>query len=82
MKRLASAFVALAVLAAPVAIAQGKLDCGKAYKGFWEKLEREVCQDHPRAACRREPSGAARPTTRARLATTRMPGLCSSVSTG
>ena len=41
MKRLASAFVALAVLAAPVAIAQGKLDCGKAYKGFWDKLERE-----------------------------------------
>ena len=41
MKRFATAFVALAVLAAPVAIAQGKLDCGKAYKGFWEKLERE-----------------------------------------
>ena len=41
MKRLASAFVALAVLAAPVAIAQGKLDCGKAYKGFWDKLDRE-----------------------------------------
>jgi hypothetical protein len=41
MRRLASAFVALAVLAAPVAIAQGKLDCGKAYKGFWEKLDRE-----------------------------------------
>jgi len=41
MKRLASAFVALAVLAAPVAIAQGKLDCGKAYEGFWDKLERE-----------------------------------------
>ena len=41
MKRLASAFVALAVLAAPAAIAQGKMDCGKAYKGFWEKLERE-----------------------------------------
>ena len=41
MKRLATAFVALAVLAAPVAIAQDKLDCGKAYKGFWDKLERE-----------------------------------------
>ena len=43
MKRLASAFVALAVLAAPggFAIAQGKMDCGKAYKGFFEKLDRE-----------------------------------------
>jgi hypothetical protein len=41
MKRLATAFVALAVLATPVAIAQGKMDCGKAYKGFWDKLERE-----------------------------------------
>jgi hypothetical protein len=43
MKRLATAFVALAVLAAPggIALAQGKMDCGKAYKGFWEKLERE-----------------------------------------
>ena len=41
MKRLASAFVALAVLAAPAAIAQGKMDCGKAYKGFFEKLDRE-----------------------------------------
>src|SRR5438270_13920687 len=41
MKRLASVFVALAVLAAPVAIAQGKMDCGKAYKGFWDKLDRE-----------------------------------------
>ena len=29
------------VLAAPAAIAQGKMDCGKAYKGFWDKLERE-----------------------------------------
>ena len=43
MKRLATAFVALAVLAVPagVAIAQAKMDCGKAYKGFWDKLERE-----------------------------------------
>ena len=41
MKRLATAFVALSVLAAPVALAQGKMDCGKAYKGFWDKLERE-----------------------------------------
>jgi hypothetical protein len=24
---------------AGVALAQGKMDCGKAYKGFWEKLE-------------------------------------------
>ena len=43
MKRLATAFVALAVFAVPggMAIAQGKLDCGKAYKGFFEKLDRE-----------------------------------------
>jgi len=43
MKRLATAFVALAVFAAPagLAIAQGKMDCGKAYKGFFEKLDRE-----------------------------------------
>src|SRR5438067_1509263 len=41
MKRLASVFGALAVLAAPAAIAQGKMDCGEAYKGFWVKLERE-----------------------------------------
>jgi hypothetical protein len=43
MKRLATAALALAVLAAPggLAIAQGKMDCGKAYKGFWDKLERE-----------------------------------------
>ena len=41
MKRFATAFVALAVLATPAVMAQGKLDCGKAYKGFWEKLDRE-----------------------------------------
>ena len=43
MKRFATALVALAVLAAPggFAIAQGKMDCGKAYKGFFEKLDRE-----------------------------------------
>ena len=33
-------FAALGVMAGAVA-AQGKMDCGKAYKGFWEKLERE-----------------------------------------
>ena len=32
--------VALGVMAGAVA-AQGKMDCGKAYKGFWEKLDRE-----------------------------------------
>ena len=32
--------VALGLMAGAVA-AQGKLDCGKAYKGFWDKLERE-----------------------------------------
>ena len=41
MKRFATAFVALAVLASPAAMAQGKMDCGKAYKGFFEKLDRE-----------------------------------------
>ena len=41
MKRIATAFVALAVLASPAAMAQGKMDCGKAYKGFFEKLDRE-----------------------------------------
>jgi hypothetical protein len=32
--------MALGLMAGAVA-AQGKMDCGKAYKGFWEKLERE-----------------------------------------
>ena len=32
--------VALGVMAGAV-VAQGKMDCGKAYKGFWDKLERE-----------------------------------------
>ena len=41
MKRFATAFVALAVLASPVAMAQGKMDCGKAYKGFWDKIDSE-----------------------------------------
>ncbi len=33
-------FVALGLMAGAVS-AQAKLDCGKAYKGFWDKLERE-----------------------------------------
>ena len=45
MKRLASAVLAVAVVAAPalttVAVAQTKMDCGKLYKDFWEKLEKE-----------------------------------------
>ena len=41
MKRFTSVFVALAVIVGPPAIAQGKMDCGRAYKGFWEKLDRE-----------------------------------------
>jgi hypothetical protein len=41
MKRFATAFVALTMLASPAAMAQGKMDCGKAYKDFWEKLDRE-----------------------------------------
>jgi hypothetical protein len=32
--------VALGLVAGAVS-AQGKMDCGKAYKGFWDKLERE-----------------------------------------
>ena len=32
--------VALGLMAGAVS-AQGKMDCGKAYKGFWDKLERE-----------------------------------------
>jgi hypothetical protein len=32
--------IALGVMAGAVA-AQGNMDCGKAYKGFWEKLDRE-----------------------------------------
>jgi hypothetical protein len=43
MKRFASAALAVALLASPggFAIAQGKMDCGKAYKGFWEKIDAE-----------------------------------------
>ena len=45
MKRLASAVLALAVLAAPalttVAVAQTKMDCSRLYKDFWEKFDRE-----------------------------------------
>ena len=37
MKRLASAFLALAVLAGPAAAA----DCAKDYKDFWDKMGRE-----------------------------------------
>jgi hypothetical protein len=33
-------FVALGLMAGAVS-AQAKLDCGKAYKGFWDKIERE-----------------------------------------
>ena len=33
-------FVALGVMTGAVS-AQGKMDCGKAYKGFWDKLERD-----------------------------------------
>ena len=41
MKRLATALVVLGVLAAPTAMAQGKMDCGKAYRDVWERLDRE-----------------------------------------
>ena len=44
MKRIATAFVALAMLAGPVAapvLAQTKMDCSRLYKDFWEKFDRE-----------------------------------------
>jgi hypothetical protein len=45
MKRLASAVLALAVIASPVlttvAVAQTKMDCSRLYKDFWEKFDRE-----------------------------------------
>ena len=42
MKRLASAVLALAVFAAPSpTLAQTKMDCGRSYKEFWEKMDRE-----------------------------------------
>jgi hypothetical protein len=44
MKRIAVGFVALAMLAGPVAapvVAQTKMDCSRLYKDFWEKFDRE-----------------------------------------
>jgi hypothetical protein len=41
MKRLVCVLVALGSLAGPAAVAQGKMDCGKAYRDFWERLDRE-----------------------------------------
>jgi hypothetical protein len=46
MKRLASAVVALSMLATPAlvagpALAQTKMDCSRLYKDFWEKFDRE-----------------------------------------
>jgi hypothetical protein len=46
MKRLASAVVALSMLAIPAlvagpALAQTKMDCSRLYKDFWEKFDRE-----------------------------------------
>ena len=40
MKRLAVAVLALSI-AAPVAMAQTKMDCSRLYKDFWEKFDRE-----------------------------------------
>jgi hypothetical protein len=40
MRSVVIGIVALGLVAG-AAVAQGKMDCGKAYKGFWEKLERE-----------------------------------------
>ena len=46
MKRVASAALALAMLASPAlvagsALAQTKMDCSRLYKDFWEKFDRE-----------------------------------------
>ena len=46
MKRLASAVLALSVVAAPglmtvPVVAQTKMDCSRLYKDFWEKFDRE-----------------------------------------
>ena len=46
MKRLASAVLALSMLATPAlvagpALAQTKMDCSRLYKDFWEKFDRE-----------------------------------------
>jgi len=41
MKRVMCVLVALGSLAGPVAVAQGKMDCGKAYRDIWERLDRE-----------------------------------------
>jgi Ni/Co efflux regulator RcnB len=41
MKRLVAVLVAVGTLAAPAALAQGKMDCGKAYRDIWERLDRE-----------------------------------------
>jgi hypothetical protein len=40
LRSLLIGFAALGMMAGAVA-AQGKMDCGQAYKGFWEKLDRE-----------------------------------------
>jgi hypothetical protein len=40
MKRIASAALALSLLAGP-ALAQTKMDCSRMYKDFWEKFDRE-----------------------------------------
>jgi hypothetical protein len=46
MKRLASAVLAVAVIASPAlvagpALSQTKMDCSRLYKDFWEKFDRE-----------------------------------------
>ena len=40
MKRSVIGFIAVGLLAGP-ALAQDRLDCGKAYKDLWGKIERE-----------------------------------------
>jgi DNA-binding GntR family transcriptional regulator len=41
MKRVVAVLVAMGTLAGPAALAQGKMDCGKAYRDVWERLDRE-----------------------------------------
>jgi hypothetical protein len=41
MKRLVAVLVVVGTLAGPAALAQGKMDCGKAYRDIWERLDRE-----------------------------------------
>jgi hypothetical protein len=47
ISKLAICSVAVLVLATGAAMPQPSFDCGKAYKDFWEKLEREIYSKMP-----------------------------------